>query len=313
MKKDKLKEAFRRLEKVRSDPLSPESIAQLQGSLGHKNNHIVARAANIIAEEDVGGLEDELLAAFDRFMFEPVKSDAGCGAKAAIVEALYNLGFEREEPFLRGIRHVQLEPTYGGKQDTAARLRAFSALGLARTIYPDKMLDLADLLADPELDARLGAVHAITASRQVAGVPLLRFKALVGDEDPRVLYECFRSLLEMDPESSLDFVAAFLRNDSDSVHESAALALGESRLDGAFEALHAWCQEIQYSRLLHSGLTAIALLRTQPAIDYLVSLVADGPLSVAREAVTALNLYRDDPQTWRRVENAASRRSDLDV
>lgn len=63
--------------------------------------------------------------------------------------------------------------------------------------------------------------------------------------------------------------------------------------------LRALCQEIQYSPLLHTGMTAVALLRRRPASDYLISLVADGPVSVAREAIKALELYRDDPQTWR--------------
>jgi hypothetical protein len=313
VRKDRLREELKKLEQVRSDPLSPQSVSQLRAALAHKNNHVVARAAQILAEANVKGLEDDLVTAFERFMDDPLKSDPGCAAKTAVIETLYHLGCEREEPFLQGIRHLQPEPTYEGKQDTAARLRAFSALGLSRSLYPDKMLELADLLADPELDARLGAVHAVAASRQMAGVPLLRFKALVGDEDPRVLHECFRSLLEVDPESSLDFVAAFLMKENEALCESAALALGESRLEGAFEVLRAWCQENQYSRLLHTGLTAVALLRSRPAVDYLVALVADGPVSVAREAINALDFYRDEPQTWRKVENAASQRTDLDV
>ena len=45
------------------------------------------------------------------------------GTKVAIVEALNALGYEHTPTFLQGIRHVQMEPVYGGRVDTAAVLR----------------------------------------------------------------------------------------------------------------------------------------------------------------------------------------------
>lgn len=310
-RKDKLKEILSELQQLRADPPTPQSLQKLRSSLAHRSSHVVAKAAQIAGEFELDELEDELAAAFDRFMINPLKSDPGCSAKTALVEALYRIGSHRQELFLAGIRYMQLEPTYGGKQDMAAQLRAYSALGLVRTVYPEVMVELADLLADPELDARMGAVRAIAASGQQAGIPLLRFKSLVGDDDPRVVRECFRTLLELAPDSSLSFVAHFLEGEKDVIREMAAIALGESRLDGAFEVLRDWCEQVMETPLCYSGLTAIALLRNKVAIDYLLSLAAHGPISVARDAIVALKLYKDDAFIWQKVEKAISRRSDL--
>jgi HEAT repeat protein len=312
-RKDRIRQALSELEQLRASPPSPQSVQKLRTSLAHKSSPVVAKAAQIAGEFELAELEDQMVAAFDRYMINPLKSDPGCSAKTALVEALYRIGSHDERLFLTSIHCVQLEPTYGGKQDTAAQVRAYSALGLVRTVYPEIMVELADLLADPELDARIGAVRAISASRQRAGIPLLRFKALVGDNDLRVMRECFRALLELAPDSSISFITRFLESEEDVICETAAISLGESRLDGAFEVLRNWCEQVEDTPMRHSGLTAVALLRNRPAIDYLLSLVANGPVSVARDAVAVLELYKDDRLLWREVEMAISQRSDLDI
>jgi hypothetical protein len=311
-RKDRLRKILSELEQLRASPLTPQSLQKIRSSLAHKSSHVVAKAAQITGEFELDQLEDQLVAAFGRFMIDPLKSDPGCSAKTALVEALYRIDSHDEKLFLTGIHYVQLEPAYGGKQDTAAQVRAYSALGLVRTVYPEVMVELADLLADPELDARIGAVRAISASRQRAGIPLMRFKTLVGDNDLRVMRECFRALLELAPDSSLSFVAHFLEGEKEVISETAAISLGESRLDGAFEVLRDWCEQVMDTPMRYSGLTAIALLRNKPAIDYLLSLVANGRVSVARDAVAVLELYKDDALIWRKVEMAISQRSDLD-
>src|SRR5438093_736437 len=81
------------------------------------------------------------------------------------------------------------------------------------------------------------AADAVGAAGRADGIPLLRYKALVGDADPQVLTECFAALLALAPSDSLAFVAPFLRHGDEAVSESAALALGQSRLEGAFPIL----------------------------------------------------------------------------
>lgn len=307
---DSLKNKLSRLEEIRSKPQSAETVEALQEALRSKSNHLAARAAEITSELGFSELEDDLVAAFERFLEDPVKADPGCSAKTSIGECLYWLGSQREDVFLLAIQHVQLEPTYGGKQDTAAKLRAFGALGLVRSLYPGVMVHLADLLADPELDARIGAVRAIVSAGREASVPLLRFKALSGDEDPRLLQACFRGLLQLDPDSSLSFVSKFLEHDNEVVNETAALALGESHAEGAFEILRSWCEKVIHSPQAYIGLTAIALLQSDQGIDYLLSVVAGERTALAREAVAVLKIYQDDARIWGKVKKAASRRSD---
>jgi HEAT repeat protein len=297
---------------LREQPLSDQVVGELRRALARKNNHLVATAAQVAGEREIAALEPDLVQAFGRFMADPLKTDKGCAAKAAIAEALYQIGAIQEGLFLQGIRHVQLEPVYGGRQDTAARLRGVCAMALVRMGYPQVMIELAYLLADHELDARIAAVRAIAYGRSEAGVPLLRFKVLGGDDDPRVLYECFGALLKLAPETSLPFVAGFLDHANAAIAEGAALALGESRLSEAFEFLRtAWGSMFDPDRR-NAVLLAIAMLRSEQALDFLLALVADAPLAVANEAIAALRIYERDEKVWRRVREVAGGRGDVE-
>jgi hypothetical protein len=297
---------------LREQPLSDQVIGELRRALARKNNHLVAAAAQIAGEREIAALEPDLAQAFGRFMADPLKTDKGCAAKSAIAEALYRIGAIQEDLFLQGIRHVQLEPVYGGRQDTAARLRGVCAMALVRTGCPQAMIELAHLLADRELDARIAAVRAIAYGRSEAGAPLLRFKVLSGDDDPRVLYECFGGLLKLAPETSLPFVAEFLDDGDAAIAEGAALALGESRLGEAFGFLKtAWESTFDPDRR-NAVLLAIAMLRSEEALDFLLALVADASTAIADEAIAALRIYERDEKVWRRVRETAGRRGDVE-
>jgi len=298
---------------LREQPLSDQVVGELRRALARKNNHLVAAAAQVAGEREIAALEPDLMQAFGRFMTDPPRTDKGCAAKAAIAEALYQISASQEDLFLQGIRHVQLEPVYGGRQDTAARLRGVCAMALVRMGYPLVMIELAHLLADRELDARIAAVRAIAYGRGEAGVPLLRFKVLGGDDDPRALYECFGALLKLAPGTSLPFVAGFLDHANAAIAEGAALALGESRLSEAFGFLKtAWGSTFDPDRR-NAVLLAIAMLRSEQALDFLLALVADAPLAVANEAVAALRIYERDEKVWRRVREVAGGRGDVDL
>ncbi|MBW4694187.1 MAG: hypothetical protein KME27_20785 [Lyngbya sp. HA4199-MV5] len=60
--------------------------------------------------------------------------------------------------------------------------------------YPLVMVELADLLVDPEPEARIGAARAIAYTQNEQGVPLLRLRVKIGDTSP-VLSECLIALL----------------------------------------------------------------------------------------------------------------------
>jgi HEAT repeat protein len=149
-----------RLHVLRREPPSAGQQAELRAALADKSNLVVAEAAEIIGERLLADLAPELVAAFDRFLGEQAASDKLCRAKCAIVEALNQVEYDGADVFLRAIRHVQMEPRWGGEDDAAAPLRGSAAFGLVRLKHPGVLILLADLLTDEEKVARLAAVQA---------------------------------------------------------------------------------------------------------------------------------------------------------
>jgi HEAT repeat protein len=310
---DPLRDRLALLRQIRQQPDPAEHTSVLRDALREASNQLVAEAARVVGELELAELEVDQAAAFERFMIRPTKSDPGCTAKQALAEALYRLGSGNLELFLQGIHHKQMEPVYGGKADTAAPLRAVCALGLVRAGYPGVLEELAELLADPEVDARVGAARALAYASQPGAVPLLRYKCLIGDPHAQVSYECFTGLLQLDRRASPAFVARFLDNQDEAVGEAAFLALGESRLEGAFPHLKAAWEALDRPALARVALTALALLRLDDAVDYLLEVLATAEPEAARLALETLDLYRDDGRIWPRVMRAARQRDDLDL
>lgn len=303
-KSSSLEDQLAALNALRAAPLTVEAGEQLRRALAHKNSHLIAAAAEIVGEHELLDLEPDLVQTFTTLLSQPAKSDPGCCAKHALADALYRLEAAAEAVFLPGVRHVQMEPTWGGQADTAAALRGVCALGLVRMHHPRALLELARLLADPESDARIAAVRALGYAGDPASAPLLCFKALIGDERPEVIYECFLALLKLDAATALPFVADFLRRGDPALAESAALALGESRQAGAFPLLCAAWENTFDADLRRTLLLAIATLRTEPAIAYLLTIVRAEARVHADAALDALTMYQSDPAIWRRVTQA---------
>jgi HEAT repeat protein len=306
--KGRLEQSLAALRKAREDPTSEASLRELRKALAGASAHAAASAAKIAGESETSALIPDLLSAFDRFM-KP-GSDPGCSAKAAAAEALYRLGHDDPDVFLRGVRHVQMEPVFGGRVDTAVDLRGACALGLVRMGYREVLVELADLLADPEPPARISAARAIAYRGSEDGAPLLRLRILAGDSEPRVTGECLAALLRIAPVRSLPFVVGFLDSPDPETAEAAALALGESRLEEAFEPLRSWSGRIRSVEGRRVALLAIALLRRDAALEYLLGLVRDGPPPLAAQAITALGIYKDDEALRKRVAEAAASRNE---
>ena len=284
-------------------PDTPEARTQLRKHLAGKVNVVVARAAGIVAHIEGSEFIDDLTAAFNRFMTDPAKTDKGCAAKNAVVKALLAADCDDEELFRNGIRHVQLEPTWGGRADTAGQLRALCGLGLVQVGSPDAMNELAALLADKEADARIGAASALAHCGPTAS-PLLRFKVLTGDEEPAVLAECLTGLMTLSPSGSFEFVASFVDQRHPALYEHAALALSESRLPGVFDLLkEKWTATFdrEFKKTL---LLPIALTRSQEARDLLISVLETGEVGMATAAIGALRIYREDATLRNRAEAA---------
>jgi hypothetical protein len=290
-----------RVRGLRNQPVTPAVIVELRELLADSSNLVVAEAAELVREPAHAALEPDLMAAFPRFLVDPVETDKLCRAKIAITDALNRLEADAEEVYRAGLRHVQPEPCWGGSEDTAAPLRAAAAFALVRMNPRDLMVLLADLLADPEKVARSAAAKALGACATQAAILLLRFKAKVGDKEPEVVVDCLTALMQAAPGEAMPFVGGFLDSPIEEIAEGAALALGESRRPDAFELLRAaWPRARRRESLGNVLQLAVAITRQPAAVDFLLEVLA-GPGDAATGALSALAIHRHNPSVRDRV------------
>ena len=309
MVRRRLEETLEALRAVRQDPRAESSIAELRRVVEGEGSHAVARAAAIVGEHGLDALASDLASAFPRFLEKPERTDPGCAAKTSIVESLRRLDQPAVAVYRRGAAHVQMEPVFGGRVDTAVDLRGASALALAEHGGSEVLVDLAHLLADPEAPVRISAARAVAVHGREAGVPLLHLKAVAGDQEPLVVAECLLSLLRLDASSQLPFVASLLEKDERA--EAAASALGDSRLAEALEVLREWLPRAAPCGLGRAAVFALAALRRDDAVDLLLEVVRGEPPPLARDAVAALASIRTDDAMRERVHAAAGARPEL--
>lgn len=293
----------------RSDALSEEDIAVLRKALNGKQPVAIAPTAKLIVQHQLTQLIPDLKAAFERLLINSANRDPGCKAKWAIANTLYQLEKPDSELFLSGIRHRQPEPVWGKTVDTAPPLRSLCALGLVQANYPKVLVELADLLADKEHDARAGAARAIGYSQNPAGIPLLRFKVHIGDLEPQVLSECFIALLQLSVDQAPMVIHA-LETGDEPIQELAALALGEAKVPEAFSAIKRRWQRTRTPELRESFLLVIATLRTEASIQFLLSQLEHGNPKDAKDALIALDIYRHTTDIWQQVSSIVQFKGD---
>jgi hypothetical protein len=288
-----------------------QAAAPLRKALTDRVNLVAAKAAKIAAEMRILDLLPDLLRAFDRLFEKPVERDPQCWGKNAISKALVALDHRQAAPFLRGIRHIQPEPVWGGEADTAATLRGTCALALpscADIARGEVLRVLVDALADPALPVRSDAARAVAQMQGDEAILLLRLKARLGDPEPEIVGQVFDYLFQLEREQALPFVAGFLQPHLGALAEEAALALGSSRLPGAAPLLEdAWNRQRvpEFRQVLLRSLSAT---RQPPALEFLLNLVRNGRAADAVSAVEALALHRDSADIRRQAEEAAAQR-----
>lgn len=289
---------------------TPEGQEALRAFLRSKMNLVAARAADVVREWSAAELLPQLLELWERSLVDPVKSDKACHAKLAVVEALDAIGHDDVSAYLRGVRHVQLEPSYGPPVDSATELRVACARILASRGYPDIYVILADLLMDREPGARKAAAEIAAGLGGERGELLLRMRVLAGDDHTENYAAYFRGLLDLSPELSLPLVESHSRHESPAVVEEAILALGESRLPGAFPIL----KDLYHATIIAEDrrviILGISLLRTAEAVDFLEEVVLDGDSASARRVVEALGIYRGTSEIMDRFRAAVEKRGD---
>ncbi len=307
-KNDPIESALNAIGSLRSEASPQQVEKELRSYLANRSNLVVAKAAKMAGELRTAPVVPELVKALNRLMKDPAKLDKRCAALTEIASALYELDYVEAEVYRSGLRHVQMEASFGPPVDVAATLRGISAQGLLRTRYAKRMDEILPLLVDPKPAARLGAVRALATNGGDAGLLLLRLKVLTGDEDPDVLAECFSSLLGADPEHSLEFVAAYLDNNEETTAEAAIWALGESRLLAAFEMLRE-----KWNRTVHMGtqkvlLSAMAASRLSEAMEFLYSQLREGNVQTATAVLEALAPYAASETITEAVRSAVEER-----
>lgn len=309
-KPDPVEQALERLAALKNEAEGPAIATELKSFFANRSNFVVAKAAKIAGQARAVELVPELVKAFHRLMQSPAKLDKGCAATTEIVSALYDLDYTEPEIYLMGIHHVQMEGSFGPPVDAAAKLRAISALALARTSHPAALDEIVSLLVDEWPEARIGAVRALAVNGGPAGALLLKLKILTCDSQPDVMGECFSCLITAAPERSLPLVARFIDSEDAAIAEAALLALGSSRLPAAFDVLRDKWERSAGGPLRKVVLLSIAMIRSDAAIEFLLILLAECSPAIAKDVLAALALFRNNENTRSRIEVVVKRRNE---
>lgn len=289
-RKDMIEDKLAALRALEASSLSAEGEKLLRDALKSKNRELITAASTIIREHELGHFCEEMADAFYALL-ENAKKDKGCIAKRALIEALDVLQYEDDDLFLAGLRCTQPEPVWGGREDTAALVRANSAFALAKRRYPDILFHLADLMNDPDPAARRCAIWAIADMGDEKAELMLRVFGLQCQNEDDVV-ECLTAMMKCNPERSLPFVARFLEHKSLDVAESAALAIGSSREPEAFEILKRHYEAHITPERRDILLLPIALIRSDNALNFLLGVVREAHAATTERALKALAIFR---------------------
>jgi len=304
--KRKFEEQLAALDALRQLP-TEACVQPLRKALTQRNNFVVAKAADLVRQFQLNQLIPDILITFDRFFDDPVKSDPQCWAKNAVSRTLAAFEHQDAEVFLRGMRHHQHEPVWGGSSDTAGTLRATCALALVQCrslTDADLLSHLVELLGDKDKAVRAEATRAIEQVGSPSAALLLRLRAILGSgsvsEEPEVLGACYSGILRLEGASAIPWVSRFLASSDDSAAE-AALAIAGTHSPQGFELLR--------ERFAHEAgpwfcsvlLSAIALTRQDAALEFLFDLIGSESLQ-AEGAIEVILRSAQSPEVTKRLE-----------
>jgi HEAT repeat protein len=293
-----------------------ERTLALRKALHDKVNVIVAKAAKLVAEAHLNLLIPDLCASFERLLVDPLKTDPQCWGKLALAKALKDLGHAEAAIFLKGVSHVQLEPVWGGQEDTAPNVRAtcaFALLQCSDLTREDKLWLIIPLLTDKSASVRQDAALALESLEGREAALLLRIAARMGDPDATVLGQVLESLLRVEGEAAVPFLVEFLRAPAQQVREEATLALGASRLAAAVAALKDAFTNVHVSLNREVLLRALAISRRHEAIEFLIDIARYHRPPDAIAALEALTLFRDSIGLRDKIAQAVNARTETDI
>jgi len=313
----KLEHRIEQLRQLRTHAAAAaDANTTLRKALTDRSNLIVAEAAKTATELNLSELIPDLLTTFDRLFEEPVKSDPKCWGKTAIVKALARLDYSESAPFVRGSQHIQMEPVWGGQEDSAVQLRANSFLALVQCTDVTRfevLRQLVNAMSDPADPVRIEAVRAM---HQLGGEEcslLLRLKARVGDRRPVIIGHVFDALLNMERDQAVPFVAEYLSSGDEALRDEAALALGASRLSGGLKELVETWKSIRSEEFSEVLLRAISSSRLPEAIEFLLDLLRNGTARGSAAAAEALKLHEASSEMRTLIDEAKRNRSQAEL
>jgi hypothetical protein len=281
---------------------TPEAAEpELAKALNLRNNFLVAKAAALTLHHRLTDLTSNLAASFPRFLENGAKSDPQCWAKNALAKTLAAFEYQEPELFLTGMRHIQLEPVWGGTADTAGTLRGTCALALVQCRELDSqrlLIHLIPLFADKELPVRVNVARAVEQVGTDSAALLLRLRAELASDAPELLDACYSGVLALEGLAAIPWAAQFLPPEDDAAAE-AAMAIAQTRTLEAFQLLRTTFAKTRDPWFRTVVLSAIALTRQQEATDWLLDLIAneqrhaaDAHEALCRSAPSAATLDR---------------------
>ena len=289
------------LEQMSGRDLDAADIEHLRHTLRHTNNYLVSKAARLAADNSLAAFLPDLLAAFDRFFVNPEKSDPKCWAKEALAKALVKLEFQESTPYVRGMRHHQLEPTWGGPTDTAGALRGTCthALVACPGLGNAELLDLLlEPLVDTDKTVRMEAARALGYVGGANAALLLKFRVLLRSEEPEVMGSAFSSLLGMDAAKAIPLVAQFL-DDPEETAAEAAFALAATHAPEALTALISRRRKGADGWFAGALDNAIALTRLPESVEFLLQSIKRDERQSASALEALSRVYSSDEITAR--------------
>jgi HEAT repeat protein len=297
-------EALSELVKAGSS-LSAGQVEYLCKALAHRNNFLVSKAARLVADAELPALLPDVLRAFDRFFIDAAKTDPKCWAKEALAKALVKLEHRQRDAYLRGMRHHQLEASWGPPVDSAGALRGTCTHALVDCpgiSDADLLTALLEPLTDADKSVRVEAARAIGNVGGVSAALLMRLRALLGNDEPEVLGAVYSALLSLEGAAAIPLVAKALE-EGDEIAAEAAFALADLRSAAALAALLARLRAGADAWFGSVLLSAIAMTRLPEAIDSLLAMITRDARE-APDAMEAIGRTAPSAELRARVEQA---------
>lgn len=303
----RLEQRLSQVAELRKGEPTPAAIQTLEGFLLKEDGPVVARVAELMVEWGLFDQGANLAQAFIRLLEAGMGKDAQCWGKLALVKALQALSWHDPEVYVLGCRSVQMEPVWGGQEDSATPLRAASAVALCECpgVRYETLLDvLVHLLADPAWNVRASAASAIAQVGYPQGAPLLKLRVLLGDTEPRVIGACLDGLLHLSKTEAIPFIQGLLAHADAGVRLEAVCTLAAAHLPEAVKvATEAW-KNFPDPRSHKAIVAALASSPTLEATDFLSALLAQENRNDALLVMGALAPRLRESEIREKVEHA---------